>query len=211
MLTVISATPSPYARKVRIALIEKGIPFALVTDVPWNDDTVVGRFNPLEKLPILVTENDGSIYDSALILDYIEMTWPAPPLLPAEPKLRFAAKTVEVLQNGICDAVVLTFFERARPAPAQSGEWLARQRRKIERGVAELERLLGDNAYYVGDRFTLADVAAGSALGYITLRLADFDWRSRHPALARWFDEIAARESFQATIPVAQAISATVT
>lgn len=211
MLTVISATPSPYARKVRIALIEKGIPFDLVTDVPWNDDTVVGRFNPLEKLPILVTDDDCPIYDSSLILDYIEMTWPQPPLLPSEPKLRFAAKTIEVLQNGICDSVVLTFFERARPAPAQSAEWLARQRRKIERGVAELERLLGDNAFYVAGRFTLADIAAGSALGYISLRLADFDWRPRHPALARWFDKISERESFRATIPVAQAISAKVT
>jgi|SRR6185369_6505465 len=210
MLTVISATPSPYARKVRIALIEKGIPFELVTDVPWNDDTVVGDFNPLEKLPILITENDGSIYDSALILDYIEMTWPQPPLLPADPKLRFAAKTVEVLQSGICDAVVLTFFERGRAPEAQSFEWLARQRRKIERGVAELERLLAGNRFFVGGQFTLADVTAGCALGYISLRLSDFDWRPRHPALAGWFDGISQRDSFRATIPAAQAISAKV-
>jgi glutathione S-transferase len=210
MLTVISATPSPYARKVRIALIEKGIPFELVTDVPWNDDTVVGQFNPLEKLPILLTPTDGAIYDSSLILEYIELTYPEPPLIPADPKLRIAAKSVEVLQNGICDSVVLTFFERARPAPAQSSEWLSRQRRKIEGGVAELARLLGDKDYFVGGRFTLADIAAGSALGYIALRLADFDWRARHAQLARYFDAISKRPSFRDTIPVAQNITATV-
>lgn len=210
MLTVISATPSPFARKVRIALIEKAIPFKLVTDVPWNQDTVVGQFNPLEKLPILLTETDGAIYDSSLILEYIELTFPDPPLVPADPKLRVAAKSIEVLQNGICDAVVLTFFERARPAGSQSGEWLSRQRRKIEGGVAELARLLGDKEYFVSGRFTLADIAAGSALGYISLRLADFDWRARHANLARYFDALSQRPSFCDTIPVAQNITTTV-
>lgn len=210
MLTVISATPSPFARKVRIALIEKGVPFELVTDVPWNSDTVVGQFNPLEKLPILLTDADGAIYDSSLILEYIELTWPDPPLVPADPKLRIAAKAVEVLQNGICDSVVLTFFERARPAVAQSAEWLARQRRKIEGGVAELARLLGDREYFIGGRFTLADIAAGSALGYLALRLPDFDWRGRHPTLGRYYDALSTRPSFRDTVPVAQAITATV-
>src|SRR5689334_19926576 len=102
MLKLISATPSPFARKARIALIEKKVPFELVTDVPWNTDTTVGNYNPLQKLPILLTEDDGEIYDSALILDYIELTWPQPPLLPADRKLHIAAKTIEVLQNGIC-------------------------------------------------------------------------------------------------------------
>lgn len=210
MLTVISATPSPYARKVRIALIEKAIPFELVTDVPWNADTVVGRYNPLEKLPILLTDADGPIYDSSLILEYIELTYPDPPLVPADPKRRIAAKAVEVLQNGICDSVVLTFFERARPAGAQSAEWLVRQRRKIEGGVAELARQLGDQDYFVDGHFSLADIAAGSALGYVSLRLADFDWRSRHAQLARYFDALSRRPSFRDTIPVAQTITATV-
>jgi glutathione S-transferase len=208
MPTVISATPSPFARKVRIALIEKGIPFELVTDVPWNAETVVGNFNPLQKLPILLTEDDGAIYDSTLILDYIEMRWPEPPLLPADPKLRLVAKTVEVLQNGICDAVVLTFFERARAPAAQSAEWLARQRRKIEGGTAELARLLGEKRYFVADAFTLADIAAGSALGYLALRLPDFDWRTRHPNLARYYDTLSERASFKSTIPTAQKIDA---
>lgn len=210
MLKLISATPSPFARKARIALIEKAVPFELVTDVPWNDDTIVGDHNPLEKLPILLTDDDGPIYDSSLILDYIEMTWPSPPLMPTAPKLRLAAKTVEVLQNGICDAVVLTFFERGRSPGAQSTEWLARQRRKIERGVAELDRLLQRRSFFVDDKFTLADIAAGSALGYLLLRLPEFDWRSLYPDLARYYDVLSQRESFRSTVPAAQTITARV-
>jgi glutathione S-transferase len=209
MLQLVSATPSPFARKVRIALLEKAIPFELITDVPWNENTVVGNFNPLEKLPILITEGDGCIYDSSLIIDYLEMTCPEPALLPRDPKLRFAAKAVEVLQNGICDAVVLTFFERARPKQAQSAQWLARQRRKIERGTAALAAELGGKEHFVGGAFTLADIAAGCALGYLDLRLPDFDWRPLHPGLARWFDGISGRESFRQTVPAANVINAT--
>ena len=84
MLKVVSATPSPFARKVRVTLIEKGVPFELVTDVPWNDDTVVRDFNPLEKLPILITENDGVVCDSTLIIDYLETAYPEPALLPRD-------------------------------------------------------------------------------------------------------------------------------
>lgn len=210
MLKVISATPSPYARKVRIALLEKGIPFELVTDVPWNDDTIVRNYNPLEKLPILVTESDGEIYDSALILDYIEWTWPEPPLLPRDAKGRLAAKQVEVLQNGICDSTILTMFERQRGEGKQSAEWLARQRRKIERGVAELARLAGGRNFIVGDAFTLADITAGTALGYLSLRFPEFDWRAAHPELVPYFDRLSERESFKATVPSAQNITAKV-
>lgn len=210
MLKVISATPSPYARKVRIALLEKGIPFELVTDVPWNDDTVVRDYNPLEKLPILITERDGMIFDSALIMDYIEWTWPQPPLLPRDPRGRLDAKLIEVLQNGICDATILTMFERQRGEGKVSAEWIARQRRKIEGGVAELARLAGGKDFIVGDTFTLADIAAVTALGYLALRFPEFNWRGAHPDLARYFDAQSERDSFKATVPSAQNITAKV-
>lgn len=208
MLKVVSATPSPFARKVRVALIEKGVPFELVTDVPWNDDAVVRDFNPLEKLPILITEGDGIICDSTLIIDYLETTYPEPALLPRDPKQRIAAKSIEVLQNGICDAVVLTFFERQRPQEAQSAQWLARQRRKIERGTAALASQLAGKDHFVGGTFTLADIAAVCALGYLGLRLPDFDWRPLHQELAHWFDAMSERESFRRTVPAANVINA---
>lgn len=210
MLKLISATPSPFARKVRIALVEKGLPFELITDVPWNDDTVVRDYNPLEKLPILLTESDGPIYDSALIVDYLDLAYPQAPLIPRPLRERLLAKTVEVLQNGVCDAVVLLFFERQRAPGQQSEAWIKRQQRKIERGTAEIARLVGDNEFIVANTFSLADIAAGCTLGYLSLRAPDFDWRGRHGNLVRYFGALSRRRSFAETIPTAQAITAKV-
>src|SRR6476469_5243054 len=129
MLQLISASPSPYARKVRIALAEKGIPFELVTEVPWNADTQTPKYNPLEKLPILVMDDGSSIYESHFILEYLEMKYPTPPLLPRNDDDILAAKRLQVLGDGVCDALVLLFFERLRPPEHRSSSWMARQRR----------------------------------------------------------------------------------
>jgi glutathione S-transferase len=207
MYRLISATPSPYARKVRIALAEKAIPFELITEVPWDRTTVTPRYNPLEKLPILLLEDGGSVYESAYILEYLELKHPSPPLLSADVDERLAARKLEVLCDGVCDAVVLTFFERRRPPASQSSEWTARQRRKIEGGVREMARLVGDREWAVGAQFGLGDIAVGTLLGYLAVRFAEFDWRSLHPTLATYADRIERRPSFAATRPVPQTIS----
>jgi glutathione S-transferase len=107
MLGLISATPSPYARKVRIALAEKDIPFELITEVPWDNATSTPKYNPLEKLPVLLLEDGGSVYESRFILEYLELKYPQPRLLPDDVDEIIAAKRVEVLCDGICDACVL--------------------------------------------------------------------------------------------------------
>ena len=116
MLKLISATPSPFARKVRIALAEKGLPFELMTEVPWDCTTSTPKYNPLEKLPVLILEDGSSVYESSFILQYLELKYPQPPLLPADVDGVIAARRLEVLCDGICDAVVLSFFEKMRPA-----------------------------------------------------------------------------------------------
>jgi glutathione S-transferase len=204
---LISATPSPYARKVRIALAEKGLPFELVTEVPWDSATTVPRHNPLEKLPVLLLPDGGSVYESSYILQWLELKHPETKLLPPDPDGILAARRFEVLCDGICDAVVLTFFERQRAEAARSAPWLARQRRKIEGGLAEIARLLGDRDWAVGDRFGLGDIAAGTVAGYLGVRLSELDWRSRHPNLARLSDRLETRPSFQASVPFAQTIT----
>lgn len=120
MLKLISATPSPYARKVRIALAEKGIPFELITEVPWNSTTATPKYNPLEKLPVLLLEDGSSVYESSYILDWLELKYPQTPLLPTDVDGILAAKKLDVLCNGVCDAVVLTHFERQREAGASA-------------------------------------------------------------------------------------------
>ena len=203
---LISATPSPYARKVRIALTEKAIPFELITEVPWDSTTATPRYNPLEKLPILLLDDDRSVYESSFILEYLEAKHPLPALLPVDVDERLAARKFEVLCDGVCDAVVLTFFERRRPASCQSKDWSARQRRKIEGGVREMARLVGDRQWAVGDTFGLGDIAVGTVLAYLGVRFAEFDWRALYPALAKYCDRMEQRPSFASSRPVPQTI-----
>ena len=184
-MKLISATPSPYARKVRIALAEKGLAFELITEVPWNEDTRTPLYNPLEKLPILLLEDGTSVYESHFILEYLEVKHPAPPLLPTDPDGALAAKRLQVLGDGVCDAFVLLFFERMRPADQRSASWMARQQRKIEGGVREIERLIGTRQWAVGDSFGLGDITVRCTLAYLDVRWPEFDWRGSYPNLAR--------------------------
>ena len=207
MLRLISATPSPYARKVRIALAEKNIAFELITEVPWNSTTVTPKYNPLEKLPVLILEDGSSVYESSFILQYLELKYPEAPLLPPDVDGILAARRLEVLCDGICDAVVLTFFERKRSPEAQSREWLARQRRKIEGGAREMARLIGDRTFAVGEMFGHGDIAVGTALGYLSVRFAEFDWRGLYPNLAAYSARLEARPSFAGSVPVPQTIA----
>ena len=205
MFKLISATPSPYARKVRIALAEKGLPFELLTEVPWDRGTQTPKYNPLEKLPVLVTEDGEGIYESSYILQWLELKYPQTPLLPRGVDDILRARKLEVLCDGVCDALVLTFFERMRKE-SQSPEWLARQRRKIEGGVREIARLVGERTFAVGDGFTLGDIAAGTVLGYLRVRFAEFDWMSLYPALNAYAQALDKRPSFATSVPYPQTI-----
>jgi glutathione S-transferase len=211
MYRLISATPSPYARKVRIALAEKGIPFELVTEVPWNSTTQTPAYNPLEKLPVLVLSDGRGIYESRYILEWLEAKHPEPPLLPADTDGILAARRVEVIGDGICDACVLLFWERHRPEEQQSAPWMARQRRKVDGGLRALAALAeernGGRDWLVGDRFGLADVVAGTVVGYLDVRFPEHPWRSLHPVLVRLADRLAERPSFRDTTPAPQRIA----
>lgn len=206
MYQLISATPSPYARKVRIALAEKGLPFELLTEVPWDSTTTTPRYNPLEKLPILLLGDGSSVYESSYILQYLELKHPQVPLVPKDIDGHLAARKLEVLCDGVCDAVVLSLFEKMR-ADGGSPEWLARQRRKIEGGMAEMARLVGQRQWAVGESFSLGDIAVGTAAGYVSLRYPDLAWRTLHPDLAVLCERLVQRKSFTDSIPVAQTIS----
>ncbi len=207
-MKLVIATPSPFARKARVALLEKGLAFETVIDNPWNPGAQAPACNPLGKIPVLLTPDDGAIFDSKVIVEYVEAKWPASPLLPVDAMQRVAARQVEAVADGVCDAVVLIVLERARPEGLRSADWVARQRAKVDAGVADAEGRLGGRAWFVGDAFGLADIAVGCMLGYLDLRLPEFAWRAIAPRLARWFDDVAARESFRTTLPSAQPINA---
>ena len=205
MYRLISATPSPYARKVRITLAEKGLPFELQTEVPWDSSTRTPQYNPLEKLPVLILPDGSSVYESSYILEWLEIRHPAPPMFPADPDALLLAKKYDVLCNGICDAIVLSFFESRREGGG-SVEWMDRQRRKIEGGTRELARLLGDRPWAVGEGFGLGDIALGTAVAYLSVRYPQLDWKALYPNLAAHSARLEQRASFRDSVPVPQMI-----
>ena len=214
MLKVISSKPSPYARKVRIALAEKSIPFELISEVPWESTTQTPRYNPLEKLPVLMFPDGKAIYESHYILEYLEAEYPEnSPLMPKGPASIDAAlfaKQVEVVADGICDALVLSFFEAQREHDKRSEPWMARQRRKIDGSLEALADWLaesGDQQFLVNNTFSIADIAAGSCLGYMKVRFPEHPWRTAYPHLDRYSERLEERQSFRDTVPRPQTFS----
>lgn len=162
-MILISATPSPFARKVRISMMEKGIPFDLQNEVPWHADTRTTQFNPLEQLPVLIPDDGDPVYESTYIMDWLEQKFPEPSMLPDDPDGALEAKLVQVIAEGVMDATVQLFWEMQREHI--SPEWSRRQLRKVAGGLAELERRVGSREYVVGERFGLADIAVISVIG----------------------------------------------
>ncbi len=209
-MRLISATPSPYARKIRIALAEKSLPFELQTEVPWNEGTSLPQHNPLEKLPVLILDDGSALWESSYILEWIERRHPRPPLLPPDDDGILAHKRMDALATGVCDAFLLVFFERMRPEPHRSQPWTDRQMRKVRGGIAEIARVVGTQAHAVRNEFGIADIAAGSVLGYLDMRFPELGWRDTHPNLARYMDGLMDRPSFQSTTPYPQSITSAV-
>lgn len=212
MIRLINNGPSPFGRKVMVALFEKAVPFDIQWDIPWHKETIVGTHNPLEQLPILITEDDETVYESSYILEWIEARFPEPPLVPADEERRLAMGLFRVLAVGVMDALVRTNFELAKPEEQQSSEWVARHVRKINGGLKELERRIGNAHYVLGDQFTLGDIEVGCVLGQLDFiaanipPLQDFfaehvPWRTNCPQLSRYTDQLAKRPSFIESSP----------
>jgi glutathione S-transferase len=212
MLTLISATPSPYARKNRIALLEKAIPFTLQTEIPWHSTTCTPKYNPLEKLPILLF-SDGTppIYESWLIQEFIVTKYAhtGPRLMPPDSDIDAILETrrIQILADGACDAIALVFFEVARGEEKISNEWMARQLRKVNGVLKSLDGLVRGRGeeFLVGSEFGVADIAVGSMLGMMEMVEREFGivkWCEEFPELRKYWEKLEERESFRETRPV---------
>ena len=201
MLKLIASRTSPFARKVRIVLAEKKVEYQMLEMTAWDAGNPVHAYNPLGKLPVLILDDGTHLYDSRVIVEYIDLVSPVSRLIPEPARQRIAVKKWEALADGICDATAAIVVERRRPAVLQSDEWIDRQRRKIREGTAELARELDERAWCHGETYSLADIATGCALGYLDLRHAELDWRALHPNLARLADKLAKRPPFADTQP----------
>ncbi|KMN80021.1 MULTISPECIES: glutathione S-transferase [unclassified Chromobacterium] len=202
-MKLIASLTSPYARKVRIVLAEKKIDCPLEEDVPWNADTRVGDYNPLGKVPVLELDDGSTLYDSRVIAEYLDNISPVSRILPQENRLLIATRRWEALADGIVDAAVAIVLEKRRPDDKQMPEAIARQRGKIDRGLAALAADLADRQWCNGVSYSLADIAVGACLGYLDFRFPEIDWRDSHPNLASLLERLMTRPSFADTLPPA--------
>ena len=202
-MKLVSSPTTPFGRKVRIVLLEKKIPFELVTDIPWNADTQVGTFNPLGKVPVLVLKDGETLYDSRVIVEYLEHVSPVGHLIPQDPTSRIQTRKIEALADGITDAAALVFLEFKRVEAQRSQDWMMRQQGKVFKGLEALSESLGDSLNFVGNKLSLADIAVGCCLGYLDFRFPDIKWREAHPNLSAFYEKVSGRNSFKETVPVA--------
>jgi glutathione S-transferase len=201
VLRLITSNTSPFARKVRVALAEKKIECEMVQMSAWEGDNPVHGYSPLGKLPVLLLDDGTNLFDSRVIVEYLDLVSPVSRLFPEPARQRIHVRRWEALADGVSDATALVVIERRRPAALQSADWIARQQRKIAEGVAEMARELGDRAWCSGDNYSLADIATGCALGYLDLRYGELDWRAQYDNLARLFDKLMKRPSFADSKP----------
>jgi glutathione S-transferase len=204
-MKLIASQTSPYARKVRIALVEKKIECDFVEESPWAAETTVPGYNPLGKVPVLVLDDGTTLFDSRVIVEYLDTVSPVSRLIPEPNRQRIVVRRWEALSDGICDAAVAIVLERKRPAKQQNKDWIERQRHKVDLGVKELAQDLGDRLWCNGDAYSLADIAAGCALAYLDLRHPDVDWRDSYPNLVKLAEKLSKRPSFAETVPPAGA------
>jgi glutathione S-transferase len=202
-MKLVTSLTSPYGRKVRVVLSEKKIPFQLQVENPWLPDSPVLSFNPLGKVPVLVLEDGVSVFESRVIVEYLDHVSPVAHLIPSDLKSRMIVRGVEALADGVTDATVAVYLERKRPPEQQSSDWLVLQEKTLFRGLEALSEALGEKPWFLGNSMTLADVACGCMLGYLELRSPEIDWRTAHPNLAKLADKLATRASFKETMPVA--------
>ena len=202
-MKLIGALTSPYVRKVRIVMAEKKLDYQFELEDVWTSDAIL-KSNPLGKVPCLVMEGGEAVFDSRVIVEYLDTRSPVSRLIPESSRGRTEVRTWESLADGILDAAVLARLEKTwsgRAEGERSQAWIDRQMRKIEASLAAISTGLADKPYCTGIHLSLADIAVGCALGYLGYRFPEIEWRADHKNLARLADKLEARQSFIDTRP----------
>jgi glutathione S-transferase len=198
-MKLIGSATSPYVRKVRIVMAEKKLDYQFVLEDVWAEDTTISNSSPLGKVPCLIMDGGEAVFDSRVIVEYLDALSPVGKLIPAQGRERAEVKTWEALADGVMDAAILARLEATwagRSADQRCAAWIERQMEKIDHALQAMSNGLADKAYCSGIHFSLSDVAVGCALGYLDFRFPDIDWRQRHANLARLQDKLVLRPSF---------------
>ncbi len=201
-MKLIGSSASPYVRKVRVVLAEKKLDYAFELENVWIAETRIHLANPLGKVPCLIMEDGSPMYDSRVIVEYLDTLTPVCKLLPPNGRERADIKVWEALADGVLDAAILARLEKTlRPAEQQSAAWIERQMTKVHASLSVMAANLGDAPFCKGNHYTLADVAVGCTLGWLAFRFPEIGWRDDYPNLARLFDKLSERQSFKDTVP----------
>ncbi len=203
-MKLIGAITSPYVRKVRIVMAEKKLDYQLIREDVWSKDTQISQFNPLGKVPCLIMEGGEALFDSRVIVEYLDTLSPVGKLIPASGRERAEVKTWEALSDGVLDASILARLEQTwsgRLDQERSQAWIDRQMDKVTTSLVAMEKGLADKPFCCGIHLSLADIAVGCALGYLDFRFPAYNWRDAQPELSRLFEKLNSRNSFIETAP----------
>ena len=203
-MKLIGSATSPYVRKVRIVMAEKKLDYQLVMEDVWAENSTITASNPLGKVPCLLMEGGEAVFDSRVIVEYLDTLSPVGKLIPSQGRERAEVKTWEALGDGLIDAAILARLETSwagRTDEQRSAAWTNRQMSKITAALQAMSTGLGDKPFCSGIHLSLSDIAVGCALAYLDLRFAHIDWRGAHPNLARLLEKLLLRPSFVETNP----------
>jgi glutathione S-transferase len=205
-MKLIGSLTSPYVCKVRIVLAEKKLDYSFVTEDVWSADTKIAESNPLGKVPCLIMEGHEAVFDSRVIVEYLDTLSPVGKLIPTGGRERAEVKTWEALADGLMDAAILARMETiwtGRTDSQRSQAWIDRQLGKINNCLQAMGTGLGEKPFCSGVHMSLSDIAVGCALGYLDFRYSQIDWRAAHPNLHKLYDKLSQRQSFIDCMPKA--------
>lgn len=203
-MKLIGSLTSPYVRKVRIVLAEKKLDYKFEVEDVWSPESKIAEANPLGKVPCLVMEGGEAIFDSRVIVEYVDTLSPVGKLIPLSGRERVEVRTWEALADGLLDAAILARMEQTwsgRTDAQRSPAWIDRQLGKVHGSLKAMSMGLGDRPWCTGIHHSLADIAVGCALGYVDFRFGHIDWRSEYPNLNKLYDKLVQRQSFIDTAP----------
>jgi len=203
-MKLLGSRTSPYVRKVRVVMAEKKLDVDFVTEDVWAPETHIAESNPLGKVPCLLMEGGEALYDSRVIVEYLDTLSPVGKLIPALGRERAEVKTWEALADGVLDAAILARLEATwtgRAEVQRSQAWIDRQLAKVHAAVKAMSLQLGEKPFCAGIYLSLADIAVGCALSYLDFRFPQLDWRTDHANLVKLHDKLMLRPSFSETQP----------
>lgn len=201
-MKLIGSITSPYVRKVRIVLADKKLDYELLLEDVWSPHSTIHAHNPLGKVPCLIVDDKETLYDSRVIAEYLDTLSPVSRLIPQTGRDRAQVKCLEALCDGANDALVTVRLEKQRPAEQHNPAWVERQLNKVSLALAELSEKLGQQPFFFGVNYSLADISAGCLLGYLDFRFSDINWRTTYPNLDAFYKKMMTRQAFIDTAPV---------